>query len=80
MAVASTWLTAVVLLVVDSADGRGGILSAWAILCALGATAWTCALLHAHSRRVVLEVMSFEHRQQTPAMVDSPSILFEPRV
>lgn len=64
----SLWLAGVVLAVLDSLDEQVGILALWSVVLLLVATAWTVAQLLAYSRRVTLEVMSYEHRQQTPAM------------
>lgn len=52
------------LLIAGTIHDDGSILRAWAIFLALGATTWTCVTLHCYSRRVILEVMSWEHRQQ----------------
>ena len=65
------WLATVTLLAVDSLDGHPGIMAAWAVLGGCAAAAWTCILVHEYSRRILLDVMSFEHRQQTP-MMDEP--------
>lgn len=64
LGIALMYLAALVLLVVDTFDGESGIVGRWAIVIAVGGCAWTCVALHSYSRRVLLEVMSWEHRQQ----------------
>lgn len=66
------WLIAFTLLVIDTTDHRFGIAGAWGIFVSLVATAWTGIVLHAYSRRIVLDVMSFEHRQQTGELGGTP--------
>lgn len=59
------WLLAFVLLGVDTVDNRRfGIIGAWGLIVAAISTTWSCVVLHAYSRRILLDVMSFEHRQQ----------------
>lgn len=58
------WLASLTLLSIDTLDLRFGIAGAWALLLAVAGAAWTGVVLHAYSRRVVLEVMSYEHQQQ----------------
>jgi hypothetical protein len=62
--IASLYLAAFVLLVTDTVRNDPSMLSRWGIFLTLIATAWTVAALHAYSRQVILEVMSWEHRQQ----------------
>jgi hypothetical protein len=58
------YLAAFVLLVIGTLTDDGSVWRAWGLFLALGATSWMCYTLHAYSRRVILEVMSWEHRQQ----------------
>ena len=69
------WTVAAVLLAIDSLDGRFGIIGAWGLLFAAAGSAWATLVLHAYSRRIVLDVMSFEHRQQTPEMTQVEQLL-----
>ena len=62
--IAGLWGVAVGLLIYDSIDGRPGIIGRWAFFIGLTALGWTCALMHSYSRRVIIEVMSWEHQQQ----------------
>lgn len=59
------WLAAVILMFLNSFVDRydGYHLGIPAILLALGASSWTMAALNAYSRRVMLEVISWEHQQ-----------------
>lgn len=52
------------LLIVDTVDLDPSLLSKWATFCALAGLAFMVSGLHSYSRRVILEVMSWEHRQQ----------------
>lgn len=60
----AAWLAGPILLVVDSLDHQISMLALWAMFCVGVAIAWTCAVVHCYTRRVILEVMSYEHRQQ----------------
>lgn len=62
---ATFWLTAVLLMLIEHANSSisDGTLSHWAVLVALGATCWTVSALINHARRVVLDVVSWEHRE-----------------
>lgn len=73
LGVALIWLSAVVLAGADWLDdGRLGFKSVLALMISQVAAVITVALLHAHSRRVVLEVMSWEHRQLANSDGNSP--------
>ena len=62
------------LLIADTVDLHKSLLSTWAIFCAFAGLAFLVSGLHSYSRRVVLEVMSWEHRQQgMPGLYDSDS-------
>lgn len=58
------WLAAIALMVTEglNASVADGLLSRWSVLVALGAACWTIAALINHARRVVLDVVSWEHR------------------
>lgn len=63
IAVVLLWLVAVGLLVWDTFHHTHGNAGEWALFLGMSAAVWTAALLMAHTRRVVLEVVSWEHRQ-----------------
>ena len=65
LGIAVMYAAALVLLVIDTLDGPDGLMGRWAIILAVGAVGWTMFRLHAYSRRVILEVMSWEHRVQS---------------
>lgn len=73
--VSSIWLAAVVLLAFDSADGDVSIIALWSIALLIIAATWTVVLALGHSRRVMLEVMSYEHRQLNPGASEGPVVL-----
>lgn len=58
------WLVAVSLMVAEGGDQTtpDGTLARWSILVALVATCCTVSALINHARRVVLDVVSFEHQ------------------
>lgn len=72
--VASLYLASLALLVFDSLDHDGSLLCVWSVFLALVATGAMCAVLHAHSRRVILEVMSWEHKQLGMSIDDTPLV------
>lgn len=55
------WLAALVLMAWDTLDGSRNQVGRWALLVGMGAMTWTLVLTANHCRRVVLEVMSWEH-------------------
>lgn len=58
---AMLWIAALVLMVYDTIDGATTMAARWSLFIGLGATSWTITLAIRHARRVVLEVMSWEH-------------------
>lgn len=62
--IAAIWTASLILMVVDSLDLDPSFLAIWSVFLALAGASWLCATLHAYSRRVILEVMSWEHQQQ----------------
>lgn len=74
--VACLWLASLILLTHDAIDQPKvlGLESVWGVFLGLVACSWTCAILHAYSRRVVLEVMSYEHRQQMAGREVTPPL------
>jgi hypothetical protein len=61
--ISALWLAAFLLIAFDLADRNASYVSVAALFLAFVAQGWTTAMLHAYSRRVILEVMSWEHRQ-----------------
>ena len=60
------WGTAIALAVLDTLDGdRPGFLSLWAIIVGMVAMSATAMVALTRSRRIMLEVMSYEHRQMS---------------
>lgn len=55
------WVTAVALMAIDTFDGRSAVAGRWALFIGLAATSASITGVVKHARRVVLEVMSWEH-------------------
>jgi hypothetical protein len=65
LSVTLLWLTAVASIAWNMADGAAGApVGRAGLLVGMGATTWTIILAMKHCRRVILEVMSYEHRLQ----------------
>lgn len=60
LSTAALWCLASTLMLVDTFGGAGGLAGRWALLVGLAATSSTIARTIRQSRRVVLEVMSWE--------------------
>lgn len=59
------WMSAIALMTWDALDGSGvAEKGRWALLLGIAAGTWTLGLVMHHCRRVILEVMSYEHRMQ----------------
>lgn len=59
------WFAAVTLMALDTIfGGSTGIFGRWSILTGIGAAAWSVCMFVGHSRRVILEVISWEHWRQ----------------
>lgn len=64
LGISAMWLASLILIVIDSLDLDPSYLGLWAIFLAIAAASWTSIAMQTHSRRVMLEVISWEHRQQ----------------
>lgn len=71
LGVAALWLTAVVLMGVDFADGSRSVMGRLALLIGLAAGCGTLMIAMKHCRRVILEVMSWEHRMYDRRVTDT---------
>ena len=62
LAAAALWALSVALLTYDTLDSvESDVAGRWAIVSAIAAATWTGVLVTNHCRRVILEVMSWEH-------------------
>lgn len=64
---AGLWLIAAVLMLMESVTGADGRFARWAIFVALGAVTVTVAVIANHTRRVVLDVISWEAQRTRDA-------------
>lgn len=63
---AALWVMALGLMTWDTlSPGPLGEIGAWALLTSCGAAVWTLAAVIRHCRRVILEVMAWEHWQMS---------------
>lgn len=61
LTIAALWATSVALLVYDTFQPEDTKAGRWAVVAAIAAATWTVVLVTQHCRRVILEVMSWEH-------------------
>lgn len=65
-AAVALWCAVLILATVESTVTGHGTYAMWAIVGAAAAATFTVSALLAHTRRVVLDVMSWEHRNVPP--------------